>query len=86
MQVKVNIYITAAGATRAFLLRDEEGSFPEVIGVGRTLPAAVSDYVDCFLSVRKHMPENERPSFSLPMSSPVTPLNPAVLKHIDSFQ
>ena len=44
MQVKVNIYITAAGATRAFLIRDEEGSFPEVIGVGRSLPAAVADY------------------------------------------
>ena len=62
MQVKVNIYITAAGATRAFLLRDEEGSFPEVIGVGRTLHATVTDYADCFQSVQKHKPENERVS------------------------
>ena len=48
MTVTVNIYITSAGTTRAFLLRDEEGIYPEVIGVGRTLPSAIRDYADCF--------------------------------------
>lgn len=60
MQVKVNIYITAAGATRAFLIRDEEGSFPEVIGVGRSLPAAVADYAACFNERQSRLPETER--------------------------
>ena len=48
MKLKVNIYITAAGATRAFLLRDEEGSYPAVIGVVRTLPSAIRNYAACF--------------------------------------
>ena len=60
MQIKVNIYITAAGATRAFLLRDEGGAFPEVIGVGRSLPAAISDYASCFNSIQERLPETER--------------------------
>ena len=69
MQVKVNIYITAAGATRAFLIRDEEGSFPEVVGVGRSLPAAVADYAACFnerrvLFAENRLPEAERTRLS----------------------
>lgn len=60
MQITVNIYITSAGATRAFLLRDEGGSYPEVIGVGRTLPAAVADYAACFNERLSHLPESER--------------------------
>lgn len=60
MKLKVNIYITAAGATRAFLLRDEEGSYPEVIGVGRTLPSAIRDYAACFNERTSRLPETER--------------------------
>ena len=64
MQVNVNIYISAAGSTRAFLLRGEEGSFPDVIGVGRSLPAAVSDYAACFNERQSRLPEAERVSLS----------------------
>ena len=60
MQIRVNIYITAAGTTRAFLLRDEGGAFPEVIGVGRSLPAAICDYAVCFNSLQERLPETQR--------------------------
>lgn len=64
MQIRVDIYITAAGATRAFLLRAEGGAYPEVIGVGRSVPAAVRDFADCFNAVQSSLPEGERVSLS----------------------
>ncbi len=56
----VNIYICSAGKTRAFLLRDKGGSFPEVIGVGRTIPSAILDYVACFNERLAQLPEDGR--------------------------
>lgn len=60
MHIRVNIFITAAGKTRAFLLQDEKARFPEVIGVGRTVPAAIADYVACFNAKQAVLPEEER--------------------------
>lgn len=60
MQITVHVYITASGDTRAFLLRDAQARYPGVIGVGRSLPAAVRDYADCFNAVQSILPEEER--------------------------
>lgn len=60
MQIRVNIYITAAGMARAFLIQDEKARYPEVIGVGRTLPSAVLDYAACFNQRQAVLPEAER--------------------------
>ena len=60
MPIKVNIFITAVGQSRAFLLKDEKALFPGVIGVGRSIPSAVADYVACFNEKQAVLPEVER--------------------------
>ena len=64
VQISFNIFISTVGKTRALLLQDEKALFPEVIGVGRSIPSAIADYVACFNEKQAGLPEGERVTLS----------------------